>query len=75
MSERHTRSLKEHRRKCSKCGDYYLATFGLYSHRPSCRIHQWSEGRCTVCDLHQWPEPGRNCYHIAHKGNDYCTIL
>ena len=54
--------------KCCKCQDTFIPSYGGYSKRTSCRVHNYQED--TICeDCNQNKNCGKNCYH---KKKSYC---
>jgi len=60
---------------CYKCGDkFYTDSGGTYSHRKSCRYHDFNDkGVCKNCHLSE-TESVKCCYHIK-KLNWYSSFL
>ena len=55
--------------ECYKCQDLFIPSYGGYSKRTSCRVHNYQEG--NICeDCNQNKNLGNNCYHIRKKS--YC---
>ena len=50
--------------KCSKCKDYYTTSYGRYSERLSCRIHELNENNfCLGCRRYISNRRFTTCYH------------
>ena len=61
------------KKKCRKCGDLFISTYGGRSKRTSCRVHNYDENNvCFCCGKN--PSMSHNCYHQA-KQPIRCIIL
>ena len=58
--------LLELRHRCVKCNAHYKPSFGTYSERRSCRVHQLENGECKYCHDKVGQVRG-NCYHYKKK--------
>ena len=52
--------IKKH---CYKCDDYFKVDSGGYSHRRSCRFHNFENGTCIDCRC-DVSKAQKGCYHV-----------
>ena len=66
--------VKKHhsKKRCVKCNDMFLPTYGGLSERHSCRRHEYS--KTDVCLDCNSSKSNHNCYHIVRKDKT-CIIL
>ena len=67
------REIQIDKKKCHKCGDLFVPTYGGCSERTSCRVHNYDENNKCIC-CGKDPSMSHNCYHKV-KQPKQCTIL
>ena len=59
---------------CYKCDDYFKIDSGGYSHRRSCRFHNFQNGTCIDCRSNI-KTAQKGCYHIKNYSIwDFCQL-
>ena len=59
---------------CYKCGDYFKIDSGGYSHRRSCRFHNFENGTCIDCRSNK-KTAQQGCYHVkSYNFWDFCQL-
>ncbi len=59
---------------CYKCGDYFKIDSGGYSHRRSCRFHNFENGTCVDCRS-SIKTAQKGCYHVkTYSLWDFCRL-